>query len=228
MDNGIIVSSTLSSILINWTFITLDARGRSGECALGINNRTTRMINCWGREGVLGMDINISNSETPFTLINVYRPCSNRRVFWHSLLNFSLFDHPHVIMGGDLNFSLGISESWGTNAIPNPLADYIITSLEQVDLIDMQMPKLLPTWRNHRTGDAALARRLDIFLITLPLLQSLEKFQQWVGHGSMSDHSPVFLDFEIGPKHARPPFKFNSIWLLDPKYQVVQEWQHYQ
>ena len=78
-------------------------------------------------------------------------------------------------MGGDLNFSLGVSESWGTHVIPDPLADFIITSLEQVDLIDIQMPKLLLTWRNHRTGDAALARRLDRFLIKLPLLQSLEK-----------------------------------------------------
>jgi len=86
-------------------------------------------------------------------------------------------------MGGDLNFSLGISESWGTHAIPDPLVDYIISSLEQVELVDIQMPKFLPTWRNQRTGDAALARRLDRFLIKLPVLLTLDSVCQWVGRG---------------------------------------------
>ena len=103
------------------------------------------------------MEINISNIETPLTLINVYGPCSNRMEFWKSLLFYTLIDHPQVIMGGDLNFSLGISESWGTHAILDPLVDFIITSLEQADLIHIQMPKLLPTRRNRRTGDEALA-----------------------------------------------------------------------
>lgn len=78
------------------------------------------------------------------------------------------------------------------------------------------------------TGNATLARRLDRFLIKQPLLQMLDIARQWVGHGGISDHSPVFLEFAFGPLRARPPYKFNSRWLLDPDYHnlVVHEWQH--
>lgn len=46
LGDGESVAKTLNSFLPNWTFITLDAHGRSGGCALGINRRTTQMINC--------------------------------------------------------------------------------------------------------------------------------------------------------------------------------------
>ena len=48
LDDGIAVAAILKSILPHWTFITLDAHGRSGGCALGINCNTTWMLNCWG------------------------------------------------------------------------------------------------------------------------------------------------------------------------------------
>ena len=165
LGEGDSVANILKSFLPNWTFITLDAHGRSGGCALGINCRTTRMINCWGRVGVLGMDIKFGHSKQEFTLINVYEPCLNRDAFWNSLLACSLLTLPHIILGGDLNFSLGIFEYWGTHAIPNPLAEFFSSKLEAVDLINIQTTKIQPTWRNRRTGDPALARRLDRFLI---------------------------------------------------------------
>jgi len=65
LGDGNTVTSTLLSILPNWTFITLGVRGRSEGCAMGINNRTIRVNTCWGRDGVLGMDVKFSNSETP-------------------------------------------------------------------------------------------------------------------------------------------------------------------
>ena len=138
LGEGDVVATILKSFLPNWTFITLDAHGRSGGCALGINCRTTWMINCWGWAGVLGMDIKFGHYEQEFTLINVYRPCLNRDAFWNLLLACSLLTLPHIILGGDLNFSLGISKSWGTHAIPDPLADFFSSKLEVVDLIDIQ------------------------------------------------------------------------------------------
>lgn len=71
---GLEVTSTLTSFLPDWTFITLDASGRSGGSALGINNKTTRMINCWGRSGVLAMNVLFGSFEIEFTLVNVYGP----------------------------------------------------------------------------------------------------------------------------------------------------------
>eukprot|EP00253_Pinus_taeda_P006382 PITA_06382 len=174
---GLEVTATLTSFLPNWTFITLDAHGRSGGCALGINNKTTRMINCWGWSGVLAMNVLFGCSEIEFTLVNFYGPCSDRESFWHSLLSCSLLRVPCLISGGDLNFSLGIPESWGPQATPDPLAEFFNSNLGASHLVDIHSTKIQPTWRNRRTASVALARRLDRFL---PILS---RARQWVGSG---------------------------------------------
>lgn len=43
------------------------------------------------------------------------------------------------------------------------------------------MIKPLPTWRNRRVGEVALAIRLDKFVIKNRLLQLLSHYRQWVG-----------------------------------------------
>ena len=78
---GLEVVATLKAFLPDWSFITLDAHGISGGCALGINDRTTQMCNCWGRSGVLAMEVLFGASETAITLINVYGLCINREKF---------------------------------------------------------------------------------------------------------------------------------------------------
>eukprot|EP00253_Pinus_taeda_P025948 PITA_25948 len=80
------------------------------------------------------------------------------------------------------------------------------------------MNKPLPTWRNRRVDKAALARRLDRFLMKVPLMQHLHHYKQWVGSGGISDHSLIYLEV-FGP-HPKPkaPFKFNHVWLQDPAY----------
>jgi len=52
----------------------------------------------------------------------------------------------------------------------DPITDHMTNLLEQTNFIDVPMYKPLPTWRNKRVRDAALARRLDKFLMKGPLL----------------------------------------------------------
>eukprot|EP00253_Pinus_taeda_P020087 PITA_20087 len=80
------------------------------------------------------------------------------------------------------------------------------------------MQKILPTWRNRRVGDAALARRLDRFLMKETLLQQLHHYKQWVGSGGWSDHTPIYLEIQGPFKKPKAPFKFNHTWLKDPSY----------
>jgi len=80
------------------------------------------------------------------------------------------------------------------------------------------MQKLLPTWRNRRVGDAALARRLDRFIMKDTLLQRLHHYKKWVGTGGISDHSPIYLEIQGPFKKPKAPFKFNHTWLKDPAY----------
>lgn len=94
-------------------------------------------------------------------LINVYGPCQNKEAFWNYLLNLSLTIPDNLIIGSDLNFSLRFGESWGTNAQVDLLSETMEMLLEQHHLADISMVKPLPTWRNQRVGEAALARSLD-------------------------------------------------------------------
>jgi len=46
-------------------------------------------------------------------LENVYGPLQDRVVLWDNLITRSFMKEEKFIFGGDLNFSLGISEVWG-------------------------------------------------------------------------------------------------------------------
>lgn len=123
-----------------------------------------------------------------------------------------------LIIGGDLNFSMGFGESWGSHAQIDPLSDFFKDILEKHHLADIPMNKAVPTWRNRRIGDAAMARRLDRFMIKIPLLHRLTRYRQWVGAGGKFDHSPIYLEI-LGPEvKPRAPFKFNHVWLQDEEY----------
>lgn len=89
------------------------------------------------------------------------------------------------------------------------------------------MNKKLPTWHNRRTGDAALGKRLDRYLIHEDLLISLTNYRQWVGTKGISDHSPIYLEVASSFKKPRASFKFNSTWLKDPEYLklVLEFWK---
>lgn len=114
---------------------------------------------------ILGMDIFSSELGLNFRIINVYAPYHNRVEFWNHLLQLSLMNSNNLILGGDLNFTIGHEESWGHHTQLDPLSDYMEHLLEQHHLIDIPMNKKQPTWYNRRIGNAALGRRLDRFLI---------------------------------------------------------------
>lgn len=91
----------------------------------------------------------------------------------------------NLILGGDLNLSIGYLESWGDHAQIDPLSDLFENVLEDHSLIDIPSVKLQPTWRNKRTGEDSLARRLDHFLIKKKLLGMGSNYRWWVGLGGL-------------------------------------------
>lgn len=66
-----------------------------------------------------------------------------------------------------------------------------------------------PTWRNIRTGDARVAKRLDRFLLIKDPENSLTLLKQWIGTGGDSDHFPIFLDLKGTYMKLISPFRFN-------------------
>ena len=67
----------------------------------------------------------------------------------------------NIIIGGDLNFSLGSAESWGFRGQSDHLTTFFENLLDTHKFINIETVKLKPTWRNRRLGVGSLARRLD-------------------------------------------------------------------
>eukprot|EP00253_Pinus_taeda_P018044 PITA_18044 len=212
------IKHTLVALRPGWHHQALDAIARAGGLAISYNPRTINVSATWGSVGFIGMDLfSVELGET-LRVINVYGPCQRREDFWQHFLGTNLTSVDQLIIGGDLDFSIGYGESWGLLAQIDPSPNFFRYILELHHLDDIPMNKSLLTWRNRRTREAALARRLDRFLIKIPLLQKLSKYRQWVGAGGKSDHSPIYLDI-LGPEvKPRAPFKFNHIWLQDEEY----------
>lgn len=154
------VKDMLQYLLSGWEFLVMDARGRSGGLALGWRSVSCRISNSWGCFSCLGVELYSQDLNTSFCLVNVYGPYQDRVVFWDNLFAKPFFSHDHVIIGGDLNFTLG-----SPKVILDPLSDYFKSHLTQLDLFELDPIKLNPTWRNKRMGEDRIAKRLGRFLV---------------------------------------------------------------
>jgi hypothetical protein len=65
-----------------------------------------------------------------------------------------------IIIGGDLNFSLGQSKFWCPHARADPLAGFFIQNFSECKLTDVE-----PTWRNNKVGEEQVVKMLDCFLV---------------------------------------------------------------
>eukprot|EP00253_Pinus_taeda_P026707 PITA_26707 len=208
------ITRSLQSLVSSWIFVAIDVVGRSGGLAIGYNPRSIRVDASWGQSRFMGIDIFSAELCKNLWIMNVYGPCHQREHFWHHFLNLLILASEHIIIGGDLNFSLGFSESWGSSAQVDAITGHMTNLLEQTNFVDVPMHKPLPTWKNRRVGEAALARRLDRFLMKGLLIQHLHLYKKWVGTGGISDHSPIHLEIHWPHQKPKAPFKFNHIWLL--------------
>ena len=105
-------------------------------------------------------------------ILNVYGPFYDKKTFWDRLAGFGALDIPNLILGGDLNLTLNNNESWGKNARPDALAPFFTHLFKQKSLIDLAPIKHMPTWRNRRSGDQTVSKRIDRFLVSDSLIWS--------------------------------------------------------
>eukprot|EP00253_Pinus_taeda_P003055 PITA_03055 len=150
--------------------------------------------------------------------INVYGLCQHNTEFWDYLLNFELCQKDFLIMGGDLNFSIGHVESWGRRAKIDPLSVYFENVLGAQNLMEIPITKMQPTWQNNRTAEDSLASRLNRFHIKEGLLSQGLIHRRWVGLGGISNHLPIYIEISGGQGKSKGPFKFCATWLKEPSY----------
>ena len=139
------VKGSLSKIFPGWIFHALDANGRSGGVASRYKVGKFKEISSWGFKNSLAIELYSNEFCHPFLLLNVYGPCSDRERFWNPFFMKSYLYHPNLIVWGDLNFSLGASESWGASARVDPLTEFFINKLAASHLVDSSLLKPRPT-----------------------------------------------------------------------------------
>ena len=78
----------------------------------------------------MGMEIFSQDLGASLTLLNICGPYQDRVQVWYNLFKRSLLQNREIVLGGDLNFYLGVVEMWGMKATPNTLKNYFIHHLE--------------------------------------------------------------------------------------------------
>ena len=118
-----VIKGVLLSLLPEWDFVVHDAK-----CSRGVAT-AWRLASCclrnsWGSESCIRTDIYFHELSAEFWLFNVYGSYLNREIFWDRFFSSSMIMHDKVMVGGDLNFSLGNLESWGPRASTDPLTEF--------------------------------------------------------------------------------------------------------
>lgn len=68
----------LEGFLKQWNFLGIDAKGRLGGLAIGWNTRTVKLLNSWGFDSGLGINIYQEDLGRCFTVLNVCGPTQER------------------------------------------------------------------------------------------------------------------------------------------------------
>ena len=85
----------------------MDARGKSGGLLLGWRSRFFHSLNAWGVGSGICASLFSIELNLALCLANIYGPYSDKEVFWKNLLDMECLKCQKLILGGDLNFSMG-------------------------------------------------------------------------------------------------------------------------
>ena len=97
-------------MLKGWTFLSLDARNKSGGLLLGWRSRFFHLMNAWGVDSGLCASLFSIELNLEICVVNIYGPYIDREGYRRNLFDLICHKGEKLILGGDLNFSLGFSE----------------------------------------------------------------------------------------------------------------------
>lgn len=78
---------------------------------VGCRDGRLKVLNSWGMDQAIGLEVYSIDLCLSISILNVYGPCMDKVPFWNSLFSKSLLKHTILVVGGDLNFSLGLLEA---------------------------------------------------------------------------------------------------------------------
>jgi exonuclease III len=140
-----VATKIITALISGWVFLGLDAKGRSGVLVIIWRSRCIKLLNSLAFDSSLGGDFLVEGIGKVITIINVYGPHTDQISFWENFLHKYLLKKNLLILGGDINFSLGEAKSCGPSSHPNNQVGFFSHLLASNGLIDISPIKLLPT-----------------------------------------------------------------------------------
>ena len=102
---------------------------------------------------MLGVEVYSSKLFSNLIFLNIYGPCHGHIPLWNIFFSKPLLNFSNLVLGGDLNVSLGLSEFWGPNAQVDPLIDFFLNKIWLERFIDVDLLKEKPTQICKRVGE---------------------------------------------------------------------------
>jgi hypothetical protein len=96
------------------------------------------------------------SSKREIALLDCYVPCVEKRRFWTLVADSGMLSVRNLIIAGDLNLTLSLGETWGGSASAGSLEGFFKALFQNQNLIDIEPRKVVPTWRNRRSGSDAI------------------------------------------------------------------------
>ena len=85
-----------------------------------------QLINAWAVGSGLCASLHSVELKMTIVCLNLYGPYVDREIFWYNLFKVEGLMSSKLIFGGDLNYSVGLSEIWGDKARVDNLSDFFI------------------------------------------------------------------------------------------------------
>ena len=131
-----------------------------------------------------------------------------------------------IILGGDLNFSMGASEVWGPKE-RGPFIWFFFSQIKRAGVdrcITYQAKFYL-----DEVGEDKIAKRINWILVSNNFMENPIQTRQWIGSVCESDHPPILLEVAGSMRKSTIPFNFNSTWLKEASFHnlVKEHWISY-
>jgi exonuclease III len=193
----------------------VSARGASGGLATFWDSTKLELIEEIATTHWLFTKLNHKGSGHQVSLFNLYVPVllNEKKDCWDSLhLLLNSHNTENLVVAGDLNVTLSLSEKKGGSIIRDPSREWVEDLMADWELEDIPPSNGKFTWSNKRVGPGHIAARLDRFLIQSSFLTIGLRASSKVLPHYTSDHKPISLSLRPSTSLGPIPFKFSPLW----------------